>query len=199
MSVPGNINTAPPPSSFDNDPDFYQESRWAKLRRRIIEEPLIPLGCALTVWALYEASTSIKKGDKHRTNRMFRRRIYAQGFTIFAMLGGSIYWEADRKRRQQFEGLSEEKKKKEKHEAWIRELEVREEEEQELRKLRDKIVRGQGRERKERMLAQGKEGVRSEVREGGGGTENLVKSVIEEDERRGPILGAVRDLWEMRR
>lgn len=55
MSVPGNINTAPPPSSFDNDVDFYEESRWQKLRRKIVEEPLIPLGCALTCWALYEA------------------------------------------------------------------------------------------------------------------------------------------------
>ena len=46
---------APPPSSFDNDADFYEESRWQKLRRKIVEEPLIPLGCALTCWALYEA------------------------------------------------------------------------------------------------------------------------------------------------
>lgn len=55
MSVPGNINTAPPPSSFDDNNEFYEESRWQKLRRRLIEEPLIPLGCALTCWALYEA------------------------------------------------------------------------------------------------------------------------------------------------
>ena len=55
MSVPGNLNTAPPPSSFDNDADFYEESRWQKLRRKIVEEPLIPHGCALTCWALYEA------------------------------------------------------------------------------------------------------------------------------------------------
>jgi hypothetical protein len=55
MSVPGNINTAPPPSSFDDDVEFYQESRWGKLKRRLKEEPLIPLGCALTCWALYEA------------------------------------------------------------------------------------------------------------------------------------------------
>lgn len=55
MSVPGNINTAPPPSSFDGNSEFYEESRWAKLKRKLFEEPLIPLGCALTCWALYEA------------------------------------------------------------------------------------------------------------------------------------------------
>lgn len=55
MSIPGNINTAPPPSSFDNNDEFYEESRWVKLQRRVKEEPLIPLGCALTCWALIEA------------------------------------------------------------------------------------------------------------------------------------------------
>ena len=55
MSVPGNINTAPPPSSFDDNTEFYEESRWAKLKRKLFEEPLIPLGCGLTCWALYEA------------------------------------------------------------------------------------------------------------------------------------------------
>lgn len=55
MSVPGNINTAPPPSSFDDNAEFYEESRWQKFRRRLVEEPLIPLGCALTCWALLEA------------------------------------------------------------------------------------------------------------------------------------------------
>ncbi|KAI7548664.1 hypothetical protein KC331_g4277 [Hortaea werneckii] len=140
MSIPGNINTAPPPSSFDDDSEFYEESRWAKLQRRIKEEPLIPLGCALTCWALIEATRSIRTGDKHRTNRMFRRRIYAQGFTVLAMVLGSAYWESDRKKRGEYNDLLEDKKKKEKHEAWLKELEAREEEEVHLRKIRDNII-----------------------------------------------------------
>ncbi|KAG8624964.1 hypothetical protein KVT40_006715 [Elsinoe batatas] len=134
--------SAPPPSSFDGDVDFYQESRWQKLKRKLLEEPLIPLGCGLTCWALYEATKSIKSGDKHRTNRMFRRRIYAQGFTIMAMLAGSVYWESDRSKRRQYDDLVDEKKRKEKHEAWIKELEIREEEEEELRKLRRQMIQG---------------------------------------------------------
>jgi hypothetical protein len=67
----------------------------------------------------------MRSGDKARTNRMFRRRIYAQGFTILAMVGGSAYWESDRAKRGQFDELSEEKRRKEKRDAWIRELEVR--------------------------------------------------------------------------
>ncbi|EMC94477.1 hypothetical protein BAUCODRAFT_48025, partial [Baudoinia panamericana UAMH 10762] len=122
-------NTAPPPSSFDEEADFYEESRMQKLQRRVFEEPLVPLGCALTCWALLEATRSIRRGDKHRTNRMFRRRIYAQGLTILAVVGGSAYWETDRKKRAEYDTLVEDKRKKEKHEAWLRELEAREEEE----------------------------------------------------------------------
>ena len=71
---------------------------------------------------------------------MFRRRIYAQGFTIVAMLAGSVYWESDRAKRKEYDGLLDDKKRKEKHEQWIRELEVREEEEQEMRKERQQML-----------------------------------------------------------
>lgn len=71
---------------------------------------------------------------------MFRRRIYAQGFTILAMLGGSFYWESDRARRRQFDQLSEEKRKQERREAWLRELEARDKEEDDLRRIREKVA-----------------------------------------------------------
>lgn len=122
---------------------------------------------------------------------MFRRRIYAQGFTILAMVAGSAYWESDRSRRKEYQGLVDEKKKKEKHEAWLKELEARDEEEQELRRIRDKIVQSQAAER-QRALGGGKKDEGG--KEGGWGS---VKSVLEESERRrGPILRAVQSLWE---
>lgn len=71
---------------------------------------------------------------------MFRRRIYAQGFTILAMLGGSFYWESDRVKRQKYDQLSEEKRKQERREAWLRELEARDKEEDDLRRIRDKVA-----------------------------------------------------------
>jgi hypothetical protein len=125
---------------------------------------------------------------------MFRRRIYAQGFTIFAMLFGSVYWESDRQKRKEFTGLLDEKKKKEKHEAWIRELEVREEEEQELRRLRDKVQKGQAAERS-RLVAEAEEKARKAKEK----VAESVRSSLEGRERRGPILSAVRDAWERRR
>ena len=120
----------------------------------------------------------MKSGDKYRTNRMFRRRIYAQGFTILAMVAGSAYWEGDRKKRKQYDDLVDERKKKEKYEAWIKELEARDEEEQELRKLRDKII---------------SEGSRKD-------RQSEVKCVLErcEERRERPVMVAVRRLWEGR-
>lgn len=127
------------------------------------------------------STKSMKSGDKYRTNRMFRRRIYAQGFTILAMVAGSAYWESDRAKRKQYEGLVDEKRKKEKHEAWIRELEARDEEEQELRKVRDRII-SENQTRKKNA-------------------QDEVKSVLEacEERREGPVVEAVRRLWEGRR
>ncbi|KAI5370871.1 Putative hypoxia induced protein [Septoria linicola] len=202
MSIPGNINTAPPPSSFDEDNEFYEESRMAKFKRRLKEEPLIPLGCALTCWALYEATRSIKSGDKTRTNRMFRRRIYAQGFTILAMVAGSAYYESDRTKRKQFDGTIADQQKKERHEAWLRELEARDEEEQELRALRNKLMKARTAEKQdftqdERRILEQRQRKDNGQNEGGWGN---IRSALEENERRRTsIVGAAMNLWQGRR
>ncbi|KAK6580847.1 hypothetical protein PZA11_006335 [Diplocarpon coronariae] len=120
--------------------EFYEENRWQKFSRRLKEEPLIPLGCALTCWALFQASRSIRAGDPQRTNRMFRARIYAQGFTLLAIVGGSMYWQTDREKRKEFDDVVAERKAKEKNEAWIRELEIRDAEEKELKAERQRRI-----------------------------------------------------------
>ena len=100
---------------------------------------------------------------------MFRARIYAQGFTLIAMIAGSVYWSGDRDRRKQFEGVVAEKKAREKNEAWIRELEARDLEDREIAAQREEL-----RKRKE---------------------EGLARCVIERREERGlGILVAVKDL-----
>ncbi|KAM3069150.1 Respiratory supercomplex factor 1, mitochondrial [Clarireedia jacksonii] len=147
-------SNTPMPSSFDGDNEFYEENRWQKFSRRLKEEPLIPLGCALTCMALLGATRSIRAGDHNRTNRMFRARIYAQGFTLVAMVAGSMYWETDRKKRKEFDAVLAEQKAKEKNEAWIKELEARDEEEKELRREREKRRKAW----EARETSQGKEG-----------------------------------------
>lgn len=168
----------PLPSSFEGNEEFYQESRSTKLLRRLREEPLVPLGIALTCWALFGATRSIRKGDHHEANRMFRRRIYAQGFTVLAMVAGSIYWSGDREKRKELQGIMSEAKRKEKHEKWLRELEARDEE--------DKMVRAQlARAREERQAA-------SQIRPGD------AKSVVETCESRGMGLGILQTVIDSR-
>jgi Hypoxia induced protein conserved region len=65
---------------------------------------------------------------------MFRARIYAQGFTLLALVGGSIFWKDDRMNRKEFEKVVAEKKAAEKREKWLNELEMRDREDKEWRK-----------------------------------------------------------------
>lgn len=71
----------------------------------------------------------MRTGDRTETNRMFRARLYGQSFTLVCMVGGSYYYKEERERRKAFEGALAEKRSMEKKEAWIRELEARDEEE----------------------------------------------------------------------
>ncbi|KEF62140.1 uncharacterized protein A1O9_00112 [Exophiala aquamarina CBS 119918] len=132
-SEPSPLSSSAIPSSFDSSPEFFEESRTQKLFRKIRQEPLIPVGCAATCYALYMATKSIRAGDHHQTNRMFRARIYAQGFTLLALVAGSIFYKDERMRRKQFESAIEEKKSAEKRDKWIRELEARDQEDREWR------------------------------------------------------------------
>ena len=140
----------------------------------------------------------MRAGDKHKTNRMFRRRIYAQGFTILAMLAGSIYWESDRSKRKQYNGLVKEKENKDKHEAWLRELEARAEEEEELRRMRKRIIEGQAAERKKLTEGEKRE-VEARINPAKGDFGN-VKCVAEaSDMGGGPIVTELRRLWQGQR
>ena len=139
----------------------------------------------------------MKAGDHHRTNRMFRRRIYAQGFTLVAMVAGSAYWSGDRAKRKEFEGLVDEKKKKEKHEAWIKELEARDEEDREFDAMRKRMAQGRGAE--EKRLGEDKaRALETSIKPDG---RKNITSALESSESRnkGGILAAAIRLWESRR
>ncbi|KAI9374995.1 hypoxia induced protein conserved region-domain-containing protein [Aspergillus egyptiacus] len=123
----------PLPSSFDGNPQFEEETPLQKFGRRLREEPLIPLGCAATCYALYRAYRSMKAGDSVEMNRMFRARIYAQGFTLLAVVAGGMYFKTERQQRREFEQALEIRKGQEKRDAWLRELEIRDKEDKEWR------------------------------------------------------------------
>ncbi|KAF2654644.1 hypothetical protein K491DRAFT_679461 [Lophiostoma macrostomum CBS 122681] len=134
-------NSAPLPSSFDENADFYNENRWSKITRRLKEEPLIPLGCGLTVWAIVGATRSMRKGDHKMTNLYFRRRLYAQTFTIAVLVAGNLYWQKDRVKRKDYEKNVAEKERMEKRDRWVKELEMRDEEEKAWKERLGKGVR----------------------------------------------------------
>lgn len=132
-------NSAPLPSSFDENADFYNENIPEKIWRRFREEPLIPLGCGLTVWAIVGATRSMRKGDHKMTNLYFRRRLYAQAFTIAVLVAGNMYWQKDRSKRKEYNKMVAEKEALEKRDRWLRELEMRDEED---KAWKERIAKG---------------------------------------------------------
>ncbi|KAI9354733.1 hypoxia induced protein conserved region-domain-containing protein [Pilaira anomala] len=64
-----------------------------KIKRKAREEPFVPAGVALTCFALIAATVGIKTGNRAYANNMFRLRVAAQGLTVMAMVGGSIYYQ----------------------------------------------------------------------------------------------------------
>ncbi|KAM0255091.1 hypothetical protein ACHAQJ_006095 [Trichoderma viride] len=122
------------PSSFDNQ-ESYNERPMQKVKRKLKEEPLVPLGIGLTVLAFVNAYRAIRKGDSRQANKMFRARIAAQGFTVVAMVAGSMYYNKDREKSKELRKLQEERDAEERRQKWIRELEVRDEEEKAMKAL----------------------------------------------------------------
>ncbi|KJZ78151.1 Altered inheritance of mitochondria protein 31 [Hirsutella minnesotensis 3608] len=121
------------PSSFDGNQDFYNERPMQKVFRKLKEEPLVPLGVCLTVFAFVNAYRALRKGDSQQANRMFRARVGAQGFTVMAMVAGSMYYSKDREKSKELQKLKEQRDAEEKRQKWIRELEVRDEEEKTIK------------------------------------------------------------------
>ncbi|KAF2132177.1 altered inheritance of mitochondria protein 31, mitochondrial [Dothidotthia symphoricarpi CBS 119687] len=139
---PGPRNTAPLPSSFDENADFYNENTIDKIWRRFREEPLVPLGCGLTVWAIVGATRSMRQGDHKMTNMYFRRRLYAQAFTIAVLVAGNLYWKKDRMKRKDYEKMVAEKDRMDKRGRWLKELEMRDEEDKAWKDRMAKRTRG---------------------------------------------------------
>ncbi|KAH7156536.1 altered inheritance of mitochondria protein 31, mitochondrial [Dactylonectria macrodidyma] len=123
----------PMPSSFDQDHERYNERPLQKVMRKIKEEPLIPLGMGLTTLAFVNSYRALRRGDSKAANRMFRARVAAQGFTVLAMVAGSMYYNKDREMTKELRKLKEERDAEEKRIKWIRELEARDEEEKALK------------------------------------------------------------------
>lgn len=100
------------------------------------------IGIGLTVLAFVNAYRALRKGDSRQANKMFRARIAAQGFTVVAMVAGSMYYSKDREKTKELRKLKDERDAEEKRQKWIRELEARDEEDKAMRALIQKKQSG---------------------------------------------------------
>ncbi|XP_043247882.1 HIG1 domain family member 2A, mitochondrial [Colletes gigas] len=64
------------------------ETFTGRFKRKVGENPLVPLGCLATVSALMCGLYSFYNGNSQMSQYMMRVRVGAQAFTIFAMVTG---------------------------------------------------------------------------------------------------------------
>ena len=120
---------------------------------------------------------------------------------MVAMVAGSMYWQTDRQKRKEFEGVVAERKAKEKNEAWIRELEARDKEEREIRAMREarrkgiKYVKEEKKETPKEKVKEKVEEMVKDVKEGKVKAEASSREVAEEGEKKARgILESVREM-----
>lgn len=77
------------------------ESGWEKTKRRFMEEPLVPIGCAVTAAVLMGGLRSfVTMADQRTQQRFMRARVVAQGATVVAAGVGS-YLALNQKKKKQ--------------------------------------------------------------------------------------------------
>ncbi|ELU13724.1 hypothetical protein CAPTEDRAFT_169190 [Capitella teleta] len=83
----------------DEDLDYIKQDNFStKFFRKTKENPLVPLGLGVTVFALVYGSLQMKSGDVRKSQLMMRLRVGAQAFTLFSLLGG-VYYQGWKERR----------------------------------------------------------------------------------------------------
>jgi len=85
------VPTGPPPPGIQEGTDFntFLQRGWTKCK----QQPFVPIGAVVTVWALLGAVREFKRGNSQNVNRYLRFRVVAQGATVAAMLIGSFVYE----------------------------------------------------------------------------------------------------------
>ncbi|KAK7500693.1 hypothetical protein BaRGS_00007937 [Batillaria attramentaria] len=84
----------PPP----RPPMYREEGVKEKFIRKTKENPFVPIGVAVTTFALTFGLIQMKTGNKRMSQKMMRLRIAGQGFTVMAVLMGVAYGTSGKKR-----------------------------------------------------------------------------------------------------
>ena len=128
----------------------------------------------------------MKAGDSVQLNKMFRARIYAQGFTLLAVVVGGVYYKTERQQRKEFERVIEAKKSQEKRDAWVRELEIRDQEDRDWRDRHAAIERAAKEAQEGKVPVAAENTVQKDT--------PVARSAFEVEDRRGGVVEAVKAL-----
>ncbi|CAH0476530.1 unnamed protein product [Peronospora belbahrii] len=70
------------------------------LWKRIKEEPLVPIGCALTAAVLLGGLVTFQRGQSKLGNKFMQARVVLQTATVFALAGGAAMASSEKKERK---------------------------------------------------------------------------------------------------
>ncbi|CAG0922980.1 unnamed protein product [Notodromas monacha] len=69
-------------------PNPNVETASEKFKRKFGENPLVPIGCVATGTVLFLGLASFIRRNPKMSQKMMRARIFAQGFTVVALIAG---------------------------------------------------------------------------------------------------------------
>ncbi|QPG76980.1 Respiratory supercomplex factor 1, mitochondrial [Brettanomyces nanus] len=119
--MPGASNELP--SSYE-DP-LEDMTPFEKIIYRSKQQPLVPLGCLATTVAVILAAKGVRTGDSKSAQIWFRWRVGLQGFTLAALIFGSMYYDKTLKKQQKTEEDLAVQKARMREKLWVEELERR--------------------------------------------------------------------------
>ncbi|XP_053180011.1 HIG1 domain family member 2A, mitochondrial [Scomber japonicus] len=86
--VPFDFSRPPIIEGFNPSPRFRDETLKEKFLRKTKENPFVPIGCLGTAGALIYGLRAFHQGKTRQSQLSMRGRIFAQGFTVVAIIVG---------------------------------------------------------------------------------------------------------------
>lgn len=86
--IPFDFSQPPVIDGFTPLPRIREEGFKEKTLRKAKENPFVPIGCLGTAGALIYGLRAFHRGETRQSQLMMRGRIFAQGFTVVALVIG---------------------------------------------------------------------------------------------------------------